>query len=87
MGSLVCKKSSGLCNIYGSLNCEDCGKKCKIGYVGDRCQSCSEGSTPVNGKNGVIDSEGVGVKCGKKYYYVYSHAQKLFHKFVSNFTK
>ena len=61
----VCEKSSGLCNIYGSLNCDDCGKKCKIGYTGDRCQACSEGSTLIDRENGVIDPEGVGVKCGK----------------------
>ena len=62
----VCRKSSGLCNIYGSLDCEGCMiSKCKIGYKGDRCQFCSDASTLIEGTNGKVDSKGAGVKCGK----------------------
>ena len=62
----VCRKSSGLCNIFGSLDCEGCMiAKCKIGYKGDRCQFCSDASTLIEGTNGKVDSRGAGAKCGK----------------------
>ena len=62
----VCKSAKGLCNIYGIHNCTDCGYQCKTGYNGDRCEWCNTGYDVVSeAVNGTIDSNGVGVKCGK----------------------
>lgn len=62
--TLVCKVPTGICNIYGSSNCDDC-RRCKPGYKGDRCQFCDEGYVIVRGNNGTTTVEGVGVKCSK----------------------
>ena len=63
--NIVCRNKYGTCNEFGSLNCKNCGSSCKIGYEGNRCQTCQKGFYISNGvAEGEVNSKtGEGVIC------------------------
>ena len=65
MQFVVCSNKNGACNVFGSLECANCGSSCKIGYEGDRCQTCQSWFYVSNGViNGEVNSTtGVGPIC------------------------
>ena len=56
------------CNYFGTLSCKEengINCNCKSGYTGIKCQSCESEDLVVSGTDGIVNSNGQGVKCSK----------------------
>lgn len=71
----VCGNSTEVCNIHGAksdCDVDSCGSdgECKIGYIGKRCENCTEGYEAIMGKPGVVREDGEGVVCQGRFFFL-----------------
>ena len=60
---LVCRHSTGLCNVLGITKCSQKSCSCKFEHYGDRCEKCKTGTYLENNFNITLEENGYGVEC------------------------